>query len=119
MVMQHTPSNHIPCHILRHDKSCQRWKLGGEWSPRNRKIYYAFLVDNELALLTILLEEIYDVVDHIILQEADMSWRYQKKPKFFTKFKESHFKRYGSQRRFWRSPCLHCLMGNPEDFVSR
>eukprot|EP00959_Pyramimonas_sp_CCMP1952_P278759 5828318-Pyramimonas_sp.AAC.1 len=87
------------CFDRRHDKSCQRWKLGGEWSPRNRKIYYAFLVDNELALLTILLEEIYDVVDHIILQEADMSWRYQKKPKFFTKFKESHFKRYESKIR--------------------
>jgi len=82
-----------------HDKSCQRWKLSGEWRPRDRKIYYASLVDNELALLTILLEEIYDVVDHIILQEAEMSWRYQKKPKFFTKYKNSHFKRYESKIR--------------------
>eukprot|EP00854_Cymbomonas_tetramitiformis_P000424 gene424-785_t len=57
------------------DKSCQRWGLSGEWRPRGRKIYYAVMVAAELQLLTVLLEEIFPVVDVIILQESRHMWR--------------------------------------------
>ncbi|KAK3239744.1 hypothetical protein CYMTET_50354 [Cymbomonas tetramitiformis] len=85
------------------DKSCQRWGLSGEWRPRGRKIYYAVMVAAELQLLTVLLEEIFPVVDVIILQESRHMWRTghtEEKELLFQKYNRSHFQKYTSKIRY-------------------
>mmetsp|Transcript_25148 Transcript_25148/g.34657 ORF Transcript_25148/g.34657 Transcript_25148/m.34657 type:complete len:349 (-) Transcript_25148:42-1088(-) len=59
------------------------------------------MVGVELDILTVVLEEIYPVVDHIILQEADHTWgQNQKKPLYFQKFNQSHFTKFAPKLRY-------------------
>ena len=48
-------------------------------------------MDSELYVLSVLLEEVFDVVDTIILQEADHSWRYHPKRRYLSQYIDTHF----------------------------
>jgi beta-1,4-mannosyl-glycoprotein beta-1,4-N-acetylglucosaminyltransferase len=58
-----------------------------------RKIYVCFPFYNELEILKIKLEELYDVVDHFILVEADTTHNGNPKPLYF-KENEALFEKY-------------------------
>uniref|UniRef100_A0A7S0MY41 Uncharacterized protein n=1 Tax=Pyramimonas obovata TaxID=1411642 RepID=A0A7S0MY41_9CHLO len=85
------------------EMSCSRWGLSGEWKPRGRKIYYGTNLANEMDLLSVVLEEIYPVVDHIILQEARHTWGQgftKEKPLYFKQFARTHFAKYLPKTRY-------------------
>ncbi|GAB5369142.1 hypothetical protein AAMO2058_001380200 [Amorphochlora amoebiformis] len=76
-----------------YDKGCQHWDLDGVWAKRDRKIYYTFLLGGEMELLSIVLEEIYPVVDYIVIVECTQTWRGDRKPLFFPS-RNSTFRKY-------------------------
>mmetsp|Transcript_1267 Transcript_1267/g.2216 ORF Transcript_1267/g.2216 Transcript_1267/m.2216 type:complete len:471 (+) Transcript_1267:523-1935(+) len=84
-------------------QSCARWGLRGEWKPRGRKIFYGTNLANEIDLLSVVLEEIYPAVDHIILQEARHTWGQgftKEKPLYFQQFARKHFAKYLHKIRY-------------------
>jgi len=83
-----------------YDDGCEQWNLDGEWRDRDRRIYYGFAFGGEMEVLTVVLEEIYPVVDYIIILEATETWRGDPKPLFFASRNESHFSKYLDKVRY-------------------
>mmetsp|Transcript_2351 Transcript_2351/g.3349 ORF Transcript_2351/g.3349 Transcript_2351/m.3349 type:complete len:502 (-) Transcript_2351:123-1628(-) len=80
---------------------CEQWGLTGEYKKRSdRKIYYGFAFGGEIEVLTVLLEEIYSVVDYIIILEGTMTWRGEPKPLFFPPHNMTHFGKYMDKIRY-------------------
>eukprot|EP00471_Norrisiella_sphaerica_P006616 CAMPEP_0184490774 /NCGR_PEP_ID=MMETSP0113_2-20130426/18814_1 /TAXON_ID=91329 /ORGANISM="Norrisiella sphaerica, Strain BC52" /LENGTH=565 /DNA_ID=CAMNT_0026874839 /DNA_START=97 /DNA_END=1794 /DNA_ORIENTATION=- len=85
-----------------YEKGCKQWGLTGEWSQRDRKIYYSFMFADEAEILNVVLHEIYPVVDVIIILECTTTWQGEKKPLFFPKLNQSMetFKPYADKIRY-------------------
>ena len=80
---------------------CKQWKLDGEYRRRpDRRVYYGFAFGGEMEVLTVVLEEIYDVVDVIIILEGRVTWRGDAKPLFFEPRSKTHFAKYMDKIRY-------------------
>jgi len=102
------------CQASWQDQSCGRWGLSGDRKDRGRRIYYAFSVAYEMDILKVVLEEIYPVVDVIILQESRHTWGMgfaQEKPMYFRQLHQKHFAKYLDKIRYQEynfSAVTHC-----------
>mmetsp|Transcript_7203 Transcript_7203/g.13806 ORF Transcript_7203/g.13806 Transcript_7203/m.13806 type:complete len:534 (+) Transcript_7203:36-1637(+) len=72
-----------------YEDGCDQWGLTGTWGDRDRKIYYGFMFADEAEILTVVLHEIYPVVDVIIILECTRTWQGEKKPLFFPKINQT------------------------------
>mmetsp|Transcript_8817 Transcript_8817/g.13161 ORF Transcript_8817/g.13161 Transcript_8817/m.13161 type:complete len:501 (+) Transcript_8817:90-1592(+) len=84
-----------------YEKGCKQWGLTGKWEKRNRKIYYSFMFADEVEILSVVLHEIFPVVDVIIILECTKTWQGEDKPLFFPKYNDTEeFRRYWSKIRY-------------------
>jgi hypothetical protein len=90
VVTDYTP---IITGFLGGEKRCADWGLKGDWGGRKRKLYYAFILNDELDILEIVLHEIFEAVDVIIIVEGALSFtgyykglHYKQNEKAFAKY---------------------------------
>lgn len=80
---------------------CKQWGLTGDYTPRKRKIYYSFMFADEADILSVVLHEIYPVVDVIIILECTETWQGESKPLFFPRFNATGaFDQYADKIRY-------------------
>ena len=82
-------------------------------NQKRPKIYNAFLFFNELELLEIRLDELYDIVDYFVIVESDRTFTNKPKPLYFNESK-SRFERFLDKIKYVYCP-IRIEDTNPDD----